>query len=94
MKRILIFAIAVACCMSCDNKQERIEELEYENNGLRERISELEDENEALEGQITELQERLENAQSSIDDARFDLLNGQFGLGLDDLDDAESELYY
>lgn len=81
----LLFILCLFC--SCDNKQERINELEAENMELRDQISELENE-------IQELHDKLDNAQSNIDDARFDLLNGNFGMGLDDLDDAESELDY
>ncbi len=81
----LLFILCLFC--SCDNKQERIDELEVENSELREKITELEDE-------IQDLHDKLDNAQSTIDDARFDLLNGNFGMGLDDLDDAESELNY
>lgn len=93
MKKVLLVLLCILF-LSCNNYQERIEDLEAENYELREKISELEDEKEELENQISDLQEKLENAQSSIDDARFNLLNGNFGMGIDDLDYAESELDY
>ena len=86
---------------SCNNNQEIIDELKEENSDLREKISELELEKEDLEaqiedfeGQITELQEKLESAQSSLDDAKADFLNGNFRMGMNDIDDAEDELNY
>lgn len=87
MKRILGAIIFCSLLCSCDHKQERIEELETENNELRERVSELENE-------IDNLHNIIENAQSTLEEAQFDLTNGNYRLGLLELDEAESELLY